>query len=42
MILDAACVVFVVTVTDKEASKLLEDSTMMVDHTVEMLPINIS
>jgi hypothetical protein len=40
--LDAAGDDFATTCTDKEALKLVEDSTLMVDHIVDMVPIDMS
>jgi hypothetical protein len=33
---------FVATCTDKEASKLIEDSTVIVEHIINMLPVDMS
>jgi hypothetical protein len=33
---------FVVTYTDEEASRLMEDSTVTADRIVEMLPVDMS
>jgi hypothetical protein len=40
--LDAAGEGFVVTYSDEEALKLIEDSAVMVGHIVDMLPVDIS
>jgi hypothetical protein len=33
---------FVATCTDEEASKLIEDSTVIVEHIINMLPVDMS
>jgi hypothetical protein len=40
--MDATGEGFTVTYTDEKASKLMEDSTVMIDRIVEMLPIDMS
>jgi hypothetical protein len=40
--LDAACEGFMVTCSDEEATKLVEDSIVMTGHVIDMLGVDMS